>query len=133
VSISRGPVCPSARLARRETAPIVTFAICLDCAADIDGWRERLLPIQTGTLAVTERGALALPEVLEALTAVSVAHPGIFHRLHATCPTANIWGFRCPQSPRAARRRCESSACGHTRMSYNSSRRRRTLKGLWSR
>jgi hypothetical protein len=38
----------------------MTFAIYLDCAADIDGWRARLLPIQTNTLVVAERGALAL-------------------------------------------------------------------------
>lgn len=41
-------------------APVDSFAICLDCGADIDSWRERLLPIKTGTLAITERGELAL-------------------------------------------------------------------------
>ncbi len=40
--------------------PAVAFAVCLDCGVDIDGWRERLLPVRNGTLAVTERGELAL-------------------------------------------------------------------------
>lgn len=53
---------PVSRTAPQKTgdAPVISFAVCLDCGADIDSWRERLLPIQTGTLAVTESGALAL-------------------------------------------------------------------------
>jgi RNA polymerase-binding transcription factor DksA len=43
-----------------EDAPVGTFAICLDCGAEIAGWRERLLPIRSGSLAVTEDGAVAL-------------------------------------------------------------------------
>jgi hypothetical protein len=52
---------PVSRTVSQKTgdAPVVSFAVCLDCGADIDSWRERL-PIQTGTLTVTERGALAL-------------------------------------------------------------------------
>jgi hypothetical protein len=46
--------------AKSSSAPVVSFAVCVDCGADVDSWRERLLPIQTGTLAVTERGELAL-------------------------------------------------------------------------
>jgi hypothetical protein len=40
--------------------PVEAAAICLDCGADIADWRERLLPIRAGSLAVTERGDLAL-------------------------------------------------------------------------
>jgi hypothetical protein len=36
-------------------APVVSFAICLDCGADIDAWRERLLPIRTGSLRLGAR------------------------------------------------------------------------------
>ena len=43
-----------------DYSPVVAFAVCLDCGVDIDGWRERLLPLTKGTLAVTERGDLAL-------------------------------------------------------------------------
>jgi RNA polymerase-binding transcription factor DksA len=45
---------------KKGDAPVVSFAVCLDCGADIDSWRERLLPIEAGTLAVTDRGELAL-------------------------------------------------------------------------
>jgi hypothetical protein len=41
-------------------APVASFALCLDCGADIEAWRERLLPVRGGTLAITERGELAL-------------------------------------------------------------------------
>lgn len=43
-----------------DDSPVLTFAVCLDCGGDIGGWRERLLPIHAGRLAVTERGELAL-------------------------------------------------------------------------
>jgi hypothetical protein len=41
-------------------APVVAFAVCLDCGANIADWRERPVPIRAGTLSVTERGDLAL-------------------------------------------------------------------------
>jgi hypothetical protein len=41
-------------------SPVVAFAVCLGCGVDIDGWRERLLPILTGSLVVTDHGELAL-------------------------------------------------------------------------
>ena len=46
--------------AKKGGAPVVSFAVCVDCGADIDSWQERLLPMKTGTLAVTEHGELAL-------------------------------------------------------------------------
>ncbi len=49
-----------AALSRTEKTGILSFAVCVDCGVDIDSWRERLLPIHAGTLAITERGALAL-------------------------------------------------------------------------
>lgn len=48
-------------------APVASFAVCVDCGADIEAWRERLLPVVTGTLAITENGSLA----------VRVEHEGI--------------------------------------------------------
>jgi RNA polymerase-binding transcription factor DksA len=61
------PGWPTGGTAPEKTgnAPVVSFAVCLDCGADIDSWRERLLPVPAGTLAVTERGALALRVDLE--------------------------------------------------------------------
>ncbi len=43
-----------------EDSSAVAFAVCLDCGTDIDAWRERLLPVRSGRLAVTERGELAI-------------------------------------------------------------------------
>jgi hypothetical protein len=57
---SAGPVRWPAPGEPDEDAPVVAFAVCLDCGANIARWRERLLPIDAGTLAVTERGELAL-------------------------------------------------------------------------
>jgi hypothetical protein len=54
---------PLRRAAPRQTGkddPVEAFAVCLDCGADIADWRERLLPIRAGSLAVTEDGELAL-------------------------------------------------------------------------
>jgi hypothetical protein len=45
---------------KKGAAPVVSFAVCIDCGADIDSWRERLLPIKSGSLVVTERGELAV-------------------------------------------------------------------------
>jgi hypothetical protein len=39
---------------------VVSFAVCVDCGVEVNSWRERLLPIKTGILALTERGQLAL-------------------------------------------------------------------------
>jgi len=54
------PLRRAAPRLRGKDAPVEAFAVCLDCGADIAGWRERLLPIRGGSLAVTERGNLAL-------------------------------------------------------------------------
>jgi hypothetical protein len=45
---------------RNGDAAVVSFAVYTGCGADIEAWRERLLPIETGTLAVTEGGELAV-------------------------------------------------------------------------
>jgi hypothetical protein len=60
---SGGPVRCPAPGEPDEDAPVVAFAVCLDCGANIAGWRERLLPVDAGTLAVTERGDLAIQVV----------------------------------------------------------------------
>lgn len=54
---------PLPRPAARKTEEpfsVVSFAVCVDCGADIEAWRERLLPPSAGTFALTEQGALAL-------------------------------------------------------------------------
>jgi hypothetical protein len=53
---------PLGRTAPGKTGdgPVVSFAVCLGCGAHIDGWRERLLPIDAGSFALTERGELTL-------------------------------------------------------------------------
>jgi hypothetical protein len=65
----RGPRCradlatSSVRDPRRRRRARSAREPCLDCGADIADWRERLLPIDAGTLAVTERGDLAIQVV----------------------------------------------------------------------
>ena len=44
----------------QRTTPSKPSPFCLDCGADVADWRERLLPVRAGSLAVTERGELAL-------------------------------------------------------------------------
>jgi hypothetical protein len=34
--------------------------VCCSCGTPVPGWRERLVPIVSGELVVTERGELAL-------------------------------------------------------------------------
>lgn len=56
-------VWPLRRAAPRQPggdAAVEAFAVCLDCGAEIAEWRERVIPIHAGNLALTERGELAL-------------------------------------------------------------------------
>jgi len=36
------------------------FAVCAACGAGVEGWRDRLTPVERGALVLTERGDLAV-------------------------------------------------------------------------
>jgi hypothetical protein len=42
------------------TEQLDVYAACVQCGADIDRWRELLLPARRGELVLTERGELGL-------------------------------------------------------------------------